>query len=147
MLGRKKCRNETIHPPFSFPARPRMNETIARTIGIEVRKTLQQEYGVLGSIAEKGKRGSINSPSTPIIPEVDIKAEITKDLEYNDFESAFTKVLASSDLSSVLYLCSKVSPKQVFTGSAVLLSQPGTVFRVRDPYYPPSDTQSSSPSM
>ncbi|CAG8682941.1 6683_t:CDS:2, partial [Ambispora leptoticha] len=45
-------------------------------------------------------------------------------LNMGDYEEAFLKALASSDLTIILRLCHKVSPKNVFFPSRPLLSQP-----------------------
>ncbi|KAG9289781.1 hypothetical protein G9A89_015361 [Geosiphon pyriformis] len=55
---------------------------------------------------------------------VELKTTIDRLLELGEYEEAFLKALASSDLSIILRLCNKVSPKTVFFPSRPLLSQP-----------------------
>ncbi|KAL3896566.1 MAG: hypothetical protein SGCHY_003988 [Lobulomycetales sp.] len=102
-------------------------QEIGANIREEVRRVVAQEIN--SALVANGGAGSgiplLKTPSTPVLPELDYKLALETDLENNDYEGAFTKALGTSDLSSVVYVCSKVAHRQVFTQDGeTLLSQP-----------------------
>ncbi len=71
-----------------------MNAGMRDTIEGEIRRVVSHEIGSALS-AGMGPGSAVpmlKTPSTPVLPELDYKALLERDIENKDYETAFTKV-------------------------------------------------------
>jgi hypothetical protein len=71
-----------------------MNNGLRDTIGTEIRKVVAQEISSALAGSARGHVPMLKTPSTPVLPELDYKILLERDIENKDYETAFTKVWA-----------------------------------------------------